>query len=577
MALTSTLYTGLSGMTVNQQRLNVTGNNIANANTVAFKSSRALIKPQFYVTDAAGSSPSAESGGVNPSQRGLGAQVASIQKNFGAGSIESTGIPTDMAIEGDGFFVIERAGETRYTRDGSFTLNENNELVSSSGEFVKGYGVDKDFNITTGSLQNLSIPIGSLTIAEATSTATLKGNLNADGEVSTGASVLETPPLLAADGTAPAGSTPLTELRLASDLSTAMFNDGQTLSVDGKRGGNSLGATTLTIDATTTVDQLASFLSGGLGIDTSPEVAAAAPAGYTPGVGLSATTRADDPTDSLRLQITGNAGEANALNLAGDAFTTSEGTVPLVFSDAANSSPTGESQHTTMTVYDSLGTPLQVDVTMSLESKSDAGTVWRYYATSPDHSTSTDGEGIVLNSGVIAFDNNGVYKDLSNNAIGIGREGSGAVDLLSVTLDFTKMTSLADQSSNFTFDSQDGFETGSIANFSIADNGEITGTFTNGLKRSLGQVAIATFDNQEGLIDTGSNNYMIGPGSGEAVIGEPGTFGAGLIRAGSLEQSNVDLSREFLNMIVSSTGFSASSRVISTSNQLLDQLLQTAR
>src|SRR3989440_11705317 len=101
MALTSTLFTGLSGLDVNQTRVNVVGNNIANVNTVAFKSIRALFKPQFYVTDGAGTPPSGDFGGTNPSQRGLGASVAEIEKNFAPGAIEPTGKPTDMAIEGD--------------------------------------------------------------------------------------------------------------------------------------------------------------------------------------------------------------------------------------------------------------------------------------------------------------------------------------------------------------------------------------------------------------------------------------------------------------------------------------------
>src|SRR5947199_2894690 len=107
MALTSALFTGLSGLDVNQTRMNVVGNNIANVNTVAFKSSRALFKPQFYVTDAGGAAPSAAFGGTNPSQRGLGASVASIEKDFTTGSIETTGKPTDMAIETAGFFVVQ--------------------------------------------------------------------------------------------------------------------------------------------------------------------------------------------------------------------------------------------------------------------------------------------------------------------------------------------------------------------------------------------------------------------------------------------------------------------------------------
>src|SRR3954464_1416018 len=104
MALTSALFTGLSGLDVNNTRLNVVGNNIANANTVAFKGSRALFKPQFYVTDGGGTPPSSEFGGTNPNQRGLGAQVATIEKNWTPGSIEPTGKATDLAIDGEGFF-----------------------------------------------------------------------------------------------------------------------------------------------------------------------------------------------------------------------------------------------------------------------------------------------------------------------------------------------------------------------------------------------------------------------------------------------------------------------------------------
>src|SRR3954447_26673366 len=119
MALTSTLFTGLSGLDVNQTRLNVVGNNIANANTVAFKSSRALFKSQFYVTEGAGSPPSADFGGENPSQRGLGASIAAIQKDMAPGAIEATGKSTDLAIDGDGYFITQ-GKEQHYTRDGSF-------------------------------------------------------------------------------------------------------------------------------------------------------------------------------------------------------------------------------------------------------------------------------------------------------------------------------------------------------------------------------------------------------------------------------------------------------------------------
>src|SRR5262245_25190029 len=189
MALTSTLFTGLSGLDVNQTRLNVVGNNIANVNTVAFKASRCLFKPQFYVTDNAGSPASADFGGQNPSQRGLGAQVSSIEKDFSPGAIEATGKQTDMAIDGDGFFVVQ-SKEQKYTRDGSFTLNQNNQLVTTSGDYVQGFGVDANGNVISGQLQNIEVPLGALTKAKATENASFQGNLDADGALATGGSNL---------------------------------------------------------------------------------------------------------------------------------------------------------------------------------------------------------------------------------------------------------------------------------------------------------------------------------------------------------------------------------------------------
>src|SRR3954465_7689625 len=149
MALTSAMYTGLSGLNVNQTRLGVVGNNIANANTVAFKASRALFKPQFYVTDNAGGPSTADFGGENPSQRGLGATIAAVQKDFSAGAIDPTGKPTDFAIDGDGFFIVQ-GKEQRFTRDGSFILNQQNQLVSTGGDFVQGFGVDTQGNVIAG-------------------------------------------------------------------------------------------------------------------------------------------------------------------------------------------------------------------------------------------------------------------------------------------------------------------------------------------------------------------------------------------------------------------------------------------
>src|SRR5215207_8964299 len=267
MGLTSALFTGLSGLDVNQTRLNVVGNNIANVNTVAFKSSRALFKPQFYVTDRGGAPPSDDFGGTNPSQRGLGATVAAIEKNFDAGAIEPTGKPTDMAIEGDGFFIVEGT-EQRFTRDGSFTLNNENQLVTSSGDFVQGYGVDDSGNVVTGTPDRVTIPLGASTTAKATENVDLEGNLNASGNVATGASILTSQLLTTVGGlAAPTGGTLLTDLAAQTAPGTPLVAAGEQFTLQGKRGGRDLTTSTFDVTATTTVDDFLGFVQQGMGID----------------------------------------------------------------------------------------------------------------------------------------------------------------------------------------------------------------------------------------------------------------------------------------------------------------------
>jgi len=148
-----------------------------------------------------------------------------------------------------------------------------------------------------------------------------------------------------------------------------------------------------------------------------------------------------------------------------------------------------------------------------------------------------------------------------------------------VTIDFDQVSSFSnrDSRSALYMAQQDGFAPGSLNSFAIGNNGIITGTFSNGLTRTLGQIALATFANPEGLVAEANNRYTTGPNSGVPVITTPQNLGAGKIVSGSLELSNVDLSKEFIGLITATTGFSAASRVISTANDLLNQLLSVAR
>ena len=126
-------------------------------------------------------------------------------------------------------------------------------------------------------------------------------------------------------------------------------------------------------------------------------------------------------------------------------------------------------------------------------------------------------------------------------------------------------------------DTQDGAPAGVLTNFSIATDGVVTGVYSNQKEQVLGQVALATFVNDEGLVARGENTYAPGPNSGDAVVVAPQTGTAGSVNAGALEQSNVEIAREFINLISASTGISASSRVVRAADDLLQELLLLAR
>jgi flagellar hook protein FlgE len=181
---------------------------------------------------------------------------------------------------------------------------------------------------------------------------------------------------------------------------------------------------------------------------------------------------------------------------------------------------------------------------------------------------------------VVNFDEGGNFVDASNSSFSVTRR-NGAVSPLTVNMDFNNganaISALTDTASNLAAVSQDGSAIGTLASFSIGDDGVIAGSFTNGLTRTIGQLALAKFTNPEGLVDAGNGNFRTGPNSGTSLVTSPGGFGTGRLVGGALELSNVDLSQEFINMILASTGYSAASRVITTTSQLIDQLLLLGR
>jgi flagellar hook protein FlgE len=191
MGLQSAMTTALTGLQAAETSIDVVGNNVANSNTVGFKESNAIFATQFLQTQSIGSAPSESRGGTNPRQIGLGVKVAAINPDFTQGTIEISANPLDVAIQGDGFLVIQGSqGETLYTRNGQLQTNANNEVVTVTGNRVLGYGVDDQFNIVE-TLTSIQIPLGEETVAQATETAFFSGVLTPQANVATQGAVLQ--------------------------------------------------------------------------------------------------------------------------------------------------------------------------------------------------------------------------------------------------------------------------------------------------------------------------------------------------------------------------------------------------
>lgn len=597
MASTTAFFTGLSGLNANARWLEVIGNNISNINTTAFKSSRLQFEPAFSRNFALGTAPGTDTGGTNPTQVGLGVQIAGVQRNFNNGSISSTGVTTDLAIEGDGLFVVDLAGEQLFTRAGAFQLNANSDLVTIGGGKVQGFGIDSQFQIVAGALVDLNIPVGLLTLAEATRNVNFSGNLNASGVVATTGSVHESRAFFT-----DAGLTPTMEMLGTEDLTMVgndMFIDdgagGSFLAIEGGRqaiitisgaekfgtdlGTHSFAFSTVAIPGVdvigTTMNDFLVFMDQVMGLDSTVI------SGQD--LGGNITIPLIPSPDAGKIIITGNEGLAQNLDIeTADLAVTYAGTPvgmpisqPFVMTETGQAD--GESGRTTFVVFDSLGTPLTMNITFVLQQTTPgSGTTWEFIVESGDN----DALDRIVGLGVVTFDDNGRFVSATNQAFSVIRT-NGALTPLTVNMEFDNGTdaisALTDSNSTLAAVFQDGSAIGTLSSFSIGEDGILTGAFTNGLQRNLGQVALANFINPGGLIDEGSNFFRAGPNSGLPLIDTPLAFGNGRLLGGALELSNVDLSEEFINMILASTGYSAASRIITTTDELLDLLLLLGR
>lgn len=459
------LYSGVSGLQNHQTRMDVIGNNISNVNTTGFKRGRVNFQDMISQQVAGAAKPTEELGGVNPKDVGLGMTIATIEQVFTQGNLQTTGVSTDVAIQGNGFFIVKNGDESFYTRNGVFGLDRDGTLVNpANGMRVQGWmaqNIDGEQIVQTAATPtDLVIPVGSKDPAKATQNVLYACNLNKN-----------TPEIL--EGASEADiqkGTWKNEQKIYDS-----FGNEHLLSVSYRRVVGNPNAW----EATVHVDEGNSDI-------TQTRVGL----GTTDGVQNTFIVEFDNM--GILSRVTDSAG--NVSNPEGELVLQTSFTVP----EAEN---------------DENGNPYRQTFNLNL------GTI-----------------GSITNT----------------------------------------ITQSAASSSNKAY-SQDGYKMGYLDNFKIDSSGTITGVYSNGTNRVIGQIALATFSNDRGLEKAGDNTYVETNNSGEARIGESGVAGKGKLLAGALEMSNVDLSEQMTDMIVTQRGFQSNAKTIQTADTLLETVLGLKR
>ncbi len=549
----SSLYTGISGLNANMSNLSVIGNNISNVNTVGFKGSRVTFGDVLSQT---------LSGGSGTNQIGLGVQMGSIQKVFNQGAFETTGNTLDLAISGNGFYMVTdpTLNTTYYSRAGQFSTDKDGFITNPEGLRLQGYMAN-----TAGNLQNTiqDLQLSTKTIMpNATTSAVLYANLNNNAPITGFAFTSGTNDQIAfnvggtdytasliTDGGLVSGGA-ATGDEVASAIKSALQaqngnNDTYTVEYDDQTGiftiANDTGnASAITIDWNGSSSQTL--------------------LGYT---GVASTNIAVSANDSAAAKVAGGAFDLNA---AGD---TSNFSTPV-------------------TVYDSLGNDHVVTLYFRKDSLDATGNAWEWFGV-VDAAESTSGSTEIQAQGSVTFNTSGAL--YSESAVTYPTGGfnftGGALQNQMISFDFGTSitqggtgadgTTQVDTTTGVGKLIQDGYSSGTLQRVSVDQDGILKGIFSNGNDLVLGQVLLADFSSPTGLESAGMNLYKETFDSGQPLIGGAGSAGRGLIKSSTLELSNVDIAREFVNMITAQRGFQANSKIITTTDELLAELVNLKR
>lgn len=363
---------------------------------------------------------------------------------------------------------------------------------------------------------------------------------------------------------------------------TKVFEEG-TLSFQGRKGGRLLDAKEFKIDSTTTIENFLTFVKEATGVQTQLDDpqhefpnSLNTIAGETGELSAGATVTADG-----KIRLVGNNGVDNALEIGLSAFrltktdnTTS--TVGLSFGSVQKA--VGQSAVSDFVAYDSLGIPMNVRLTAVLQSVSDTETTYRWFADCGQNHTSADPDiDISVGTGLVTFDGEGNLVGTTNDRVTIQRRDEPSSDPLEFKLDFSNVSGLSSSKASLAASRQDGSSAGTLNSFIIGEDGLIRGVFSNGVTRDLGQIRLARFANTTGLEQVGQSLFRQGVNSGLPIPGDPGENGVGKVVAGARELSNTDVGKNMIDLVLATTQYRGNTRVITTAQQLLDELLNLRR
>jgi len=672
------LYSGVSGMSAQITNLDVIGNNIANSSTVGFKAGRVTFNEMLTQTIRGATRPvSGGLGGTNPQQIGLGTRVGSIDTLFKQGNFQTTGMKTDIAIQGDGFFILNDGTSSLYSRAGVFGLDSQSILVNpTTGWRVQGVMADSLGNIGSGPLTDIFIDPGLVMPASASTDVQLMGNLDSSSDP-TGTITQSQIFMAAADG---------------ADLLTAMsgmgngplgLSAGDVIQLNGTVAGLPLGTGTFTVADGSTLQDLVSWLNrsmataqqdvnfsidgdgaiqvvnntgqdlSGVSLSSGGLAAFNANFRFEPTIAAGQTSQSNElrsyavasdlltnlydangrpldidmsnPAASLTLggsvggtPVTDHAMAISSSSTLGDVmqelqYTMGINSTPVTINATGQVIMTGEvgtdsalsgisiretgisnpvlegafsftqTQAATdaqvfslaTTVYDSLGA--EHTVAFSFE-KIPGMNEWTWTANMEGGETILSG-----GSGRVSFSDIGALTsytfDDGSGALTFEPQANGTQGAANVVLnlDFGEvgtLTGLTQFEGTGAMQSiADGYGAGTLLDFSIDRNGVITGIFSNDTTQDLARIGLARFTNQQGLSRVANNTYRISGNSGLPVETFAGEGNGVAFLSGALENSNVDLAKEFTDLIVAQRAFQANSRVITTADQMMQELV----